>query len=203
MKALTVNNILKKTYSLFDFEGEWRQAFDRPEKRGVWFIWGNSGNGKTTFVLQLIKYLAQFDKVLFNSLEEGSAHTLRQGFIRVGMSEVARKVSLVSEDFDALCERISQRKSPEIIVIDSFQYFQISYKQYITFKERFPDKLIIFISHADGRSPAGRSARSVMYDASLKIWVEGYRAYSKGRYIGETGVFTIWHEGAVKYWGNS
>lgn len=41
--------------------------------------------------------------------------------------------------------------------------------------------LIIFISHADGKNPAGRSAKSVMYDASLKIYIEGYRAFSKGK----------------------
>jgi hypothetical protein len=41
-----------------------------------------------------------------------------------------------------------------------------------------------------------------MYDASLKIWIEGYRAFSKGRYIGPNGgVYTIWEEGAEKYWG--
>lgn len=41
-----------------------------------------------------------------------------------------------------------------------------------------------------------------MYDASLKVWVEGYTAFSKGRFIGETGKYTIWQEGADRYWGN-
>ena len=93
------------------------------------------------------------------------------------------------------------KKSARIVVIDSFQYTLMSYRDYLAFKQQFPDKLIIFISHADGKNPAGRSAKSVMYDASLKIYIEGYRAFSKGRYIGEKGYFDIWPERALKYWG--
>ena len=39
-----------------------------------------------------------------------------------------------------------------------------------------------------------------MYDATLKIWVEGFKAFSKGRYIGPKGSLTIWPEGAMRYW---
>jgi len=201
MKALTVENIFNKNYDLFDFTGEWQEAFSCPEKRGVWFIWGNSGNGKTSFVLQLIKYLATFDKVLLDSLEEGTSHTLLNGFNRVGMSEVANRVLIVNEPLEALTERLQHKKSPRIVVIDSYQFFQLTYKQYINFQQQFSHKLIIFISQADGRLPEGRSAKSVMYASTLKIWVEGYRAFSKGRYIGTTGCYTIWPEGALKYWG--
>jgi hypothetical protein len=41
----------------------------------------------------------------------------------------------------------------------------------------------------------------VWYNASLKIWIEGFKAYSHGRYIGPTGEFTIWEEGFEKYYG--
>jgi hypothetical protein len=49
--------------------------------------------------------------------------------------------------------------------------------------------------------PAGRSAKSVMYDAKLKIFTEGYRAFSKGRYIGSKGHYDIWPERARTYFG--
>lgn len=77
----------------------------------------------------------------------------------------------------------------------------MNYKEYIRFKEAHKDKLIIFISHAAGTAPRGSAAQSVMYDATLKIWVEGFKAFSKGRFIGEKGNYTIWEEGANKYWG--
>lgn len=200
-KALTIDNILNKNYKLFDFEGIWEEAFAKPERVGVWFVWGNSGNGKTRFTMQLAKYLTRFGRVIYNSLEEGSSHTIRKAFEDVGMREVGTKMVLVSETIERLSERLEKQRSSSIIIIDSFQYAQITYKQYIQFKERHKDKLIIFISHADGKQPAGRSAKSVMYDATLKIWVEGFRAISKGRYIGETGQMTIWEDGAMRYWG--
>jgi molybdopterin-guanine dinucleotide biosynthesis protein len=201
-KAISTAALLRKTYKLMNFEGDWFNAFGEPESNGVWFIWGNSGNGKTTFVLELIKYLTQWGKVAYNSLEEAAAHTMQEAFIRVGMSEVSRQVILLErEPLAELSERLLKRRSPDIVVIDSFQYAEISYKEYKRFKELHPSKLIIFVSHADGKKPSGRTANSVMYDASLKIWVEGYRAFSKGRYIGPSGSYTIWHKGATKYWG--
>jgi KaiC/GvpD/RAD55 family RecA-like ATPase len=201
-KALSCMALLKKKYDLLQFEGEWYQAFGTPEAHGVWFVWGNSGNGKTTFVLSLVKYLARFGKVAYNSLEESSAHTMQEAFLRVGMMDVARQIVLLErESLAELSDRLRKRRSPQIVVIDSFQYAELDYRAYKRLKEANPGKLIIFVSHADGKKPAGRTANSVMYDASLKIWVEGYRAFSKGRYIGPVGSLTVWDEGAEKYWG--
>lgn len=80
-RALTVDNVLAKKYKLIDFTGEWYEAFDKPEMGGVWFVWGNSGNGKTSFIIQMIKELSKFDKVLVNSREEGTRHTLQKSLI--------------------------------------------------------------------------------------------------------------------------
>lgn len=201
-RALTVQNVLDKKYKLFDFDGKWYEAFSNPERSGVWFIWGNSGNGKTTFVLELIKCLANFDKIVFNSLEEGTSHTLYKSLVNLGMKEVNSKLLIVQDSPAELMERMRMRKSAGIVIIDSFQYFQLSYKQYLKFKAGLPGKLIIFISHAEGNEPSGRAARSVVFDATLKIWVEGYKAISKGRYFGPTKEYVIWPEQAAIYWGN-
>lgn len=202
-RALSVSELLNKKYKLFDFQGEWKDAFDCPERYGVWFIWGNSGNGKTTFVLELVKYLATFVKVAYNSLEEGAAHTMQKSFRNVGMSEVAKRVMLIQgESIEDTIQRMLKKKSPDVIVIDSFQYAQLSYKSYLEMKKKLQKKLIILISHAEGKQPAGRAARSVMFDATLKIYIEGYKAISKGRYIGSTGEYVIWPEGVIKYYGS-
>ncbi len=204
-KALSVTDLLNKKYKLFEFSGEWYDAFGCPEMKGIWFVWGNSGNGKTTFVLKFIKYLAGFATVAYNSLEEGGTHTMQEAFRRTGMQEVSKRVILIEgESMPELEQRMNKHKSPRVYVIDSLQYMGISYNEYKAFKERHRDKLVIFISHADGKLPEGRSAKKIMYDAGLKIWVEGYRAISKGRYIGPNGgTFTIWEAGADKYWNKS
>ena len=201
-RALTVKEVLNKRRQTFPFEGKWADAFGQPERTGVWFIWGRSGNGKTSFVMQLIAELCKYDRVAFDSMEEGDSLSMRQKLVRHGLSNVGSRLHLLNaEPVAELKERLARRKSYNIIVIDSFQYTQMSYRDYILFKERNKDKLIIFISHAKGNAPGGSAAEGVMYDATLKIWVEGFKAFSKGRFIGQTGEFTIWDEGAVRYWG--
>ncbi|MBQ3625024.1 MAG: hypothetical protein IKH14_00410 [Prevotella sp.] len=200
-RALTVKEVLTKRRQTFAFEDRWQSAFGCPERCGVWFIWGASGNGKTSFVMQLIAELCKWDRVAFNSLEEGDSLSMRQKLIRHGLTGVGSRLHLLHEPMDVLSDRLYQRKSYRIVVIDSFQYTQMTYKDYIRFKEAHRDKLIIFISHAGGSMPRGNAAVSVMYDATLKIWVEGFKAFSKGRFIGDTGEFTIWDEGAKRYWG--
>ena len=200
--AKGVREMLGMKFDTLDFDGEWREAFGTPERRGVWFIWGNTGNGKTSFVMQLCKELARFGRVAYDSLEEGACLTMQNTLRRFGMMEVNKRFLLIdNEDMEQLSLRMKRQKSPDFVVIDSFQYTQMTYRQYIEFKERHRNKLLIFISHASGRMPTGRSAKSAAFDASLKIYVEGYRAFSKGRFIGSRGYYNIWPEEAAKYWG--
>lgn len=184
--------------------GAWAEAFGKPERVGIWFIWGKSGNGKSSFVMQLCKELTKFGRVAYDSLEEGAGLTMQNALRRYGMADVNRRFQVLDcEPVSDLGERMDRRKSPDFYVIDSFQYTQMSYKEYQSFKEAHRDKLLIFVSHADGHNPDGRSAKKVMYDASLKIYVEGFRAFSKGRFFGPASYFTIWDEGAARYWGDN
>jgi hypothetical protein len=183
------------------FEGRWAEAFGAPERTGVWLVWGNSGNGKTAFVMQLCKELCKYGRVAYNSLEEGAGLSVQNGLIRHGITAGDRQMQLLEgEPMEELSRRMERRKSPDFYVVDSFQYARMSYRDYILLKEAHRDKLIIFTSHADGHSPSGRAAKSVMYDATLKIWVEGWKAFSKGRFFGPTKEFVVWEEGATVYW---
>ena len=188
-----MKNSKKKTFAL---EGAWYDFIGTPECSGVWFIWGNSGNGKSSFAMQLCRELAKFSPVAYNSLEEGDSLTMQRNLVRHGMGELGSRFVLIRESIEELKARLRKRKAYRIIVIDSFQYTQMSYREYIRLKDEFPDRLFIFISHAEGKHPAGKAAKSVMYDASLKVWVEGYKAVSKGRFIGPKGEFVLVVAGA-------
>lgn len=201
-KALSMVDLMRKNREVYAFEGALQEAFGQPEQNGVWFIWGRSGNGKTSFVLQLCKELTRYGKVAYDSLEEGDSLTMQNALMRVGMGDVGRRFILLNESLKELDTRLKRRRSPDIVVVDSFQYAHIDLKQYEEFIDRYKNKLIIFVSQADGLKPWGRTAQSAMYSASLKIWVEGYRAISKGRYRGNLGYYTIWAEKAEEYWGN-
>lgn len=188
---------------VIEFTGPWKEAFGTPEKSGVWLVWGNSGNGKSSFVMQLCKELAHHGRVIYDSMEEGVGLTMQNTLSRFKMDEVNGRVTILDAiPLDDLSERLLKKKSAEFVIIDSFQYTQLNYKSYLKFKEKHKNKLLIFISHADGKMPSGRSAKSVMFDASQKVWVEGYVAFSKGRFIGKTGQYVVWDKGAEMCWGD-
>lgn len=201
-RAVSISELLNKTFKVLPFEGQWKASIGEPEMAGSWIVWGKSGNGKTRFTLQLCKYLTAFGKVAYNSLEEGASLSMRQAFLDTGMEAVKRRIVLLDgEAMDDLMQRLKKRRSPDVIVIDSIQYTGMNYETYRQLRKEFPKKLFILISHADGKEPSGRVAKSIRFDAFVKIYVEGYLAFPTSRYGGGKP-YTIWDEGSQKYWAN-
>lgn len=195
-KAMSITNIITRTYETLPFKGEWFEAFSEPERTGTWFIWGSSGSGKSTFALQLCSELCKYGKVLYNSLEEGCGLSFRNRIEQYAADIDHKKFHVITDTIDELYIRLKRRNSADFILIDSYQYSGLTYETYIKLKEEFPNKLFIFTSQADGKRPAGRSAKRVQFDAALKIFVEGFIAKSNGRFIGTKGTYTIWEDGA-------
>lgn len=185
-RAFTMSELINRRYDEIQLPGKLGDLVGCPELSGNWIIWGPSGNGKTSFVLQLLKAFAQSGiKCIYNSLEEGDGKTLQAAAIREGMGEVSDKIlALRREPIDDLKLRLQRHKSPRVIVVDSLQYTGISYPQYKALKEEFSNKLFIWVSHADGREPASRTARTIRYDCDVKIRIEGFVAYATSRYGG-------------------
>lgn len=200
-RSLTAKEILGIHRQSITLTGEWGNCIGTMDRHGVVFIWGNSGNGKTSAVISLCKELSEYGKILFVSLEEGFSLSFQNSLKRFDMESCGSKFQVIDKATpEELIQRLTKPRSPEFVVIDSYQYLGMSYKQYIEFKSKLPNKLLIFLSHADGKQPSGRAAKAVKYDAMLKIWVEGYVAHSNGRFIGPTGKAVIWEQGAYEYW---
>ena len=69
---------------------------------GVWLIWGKSGSGKSSFVMQLCKELCRHYKGIYNSLEEGISLTLQNNIRTNHMSEVNSRLAFVEESIEGL-----------------------------------------------------------------------------------------------------
>ena len=201
-RARTYTDLMRQKVNELDFEGDWLKSFGKPEITGTWLIWGNPGNGKTRFALQLCRYFASFVRVAYNSLEEGDSKSIRQAIIEVGMNDVKNNFMLLdSEPIEELKVRLRRRKSPDVIFIDSWQYTGLNYSEYKKLRAEFRHKLFILVSHAEGKNPEGRTAKSIRYDSFVKVWVEGYKAFPASRYGGNES-YTIWHKGALEFWGS-
>lgn len=201
-KALTLENVIATKHEVYPFEGDWEEFLNQPENRGVWFIWGNSGSGKSTFIMMLAKELAKYERVLYNALEEYQAKSFKDRVLRLRMQEVRPNFLTVKYSLEELKVVLKRRKSPQVIIIDSEKYMKWRWKDYLALKEEFPMKTFIVVGQAKGKNPSTTVANDIMYDSYIKIWVEGYTAFSKGREIGSNGgVFIIWDEGSEKYHG--
>lgn len=201
-RAYSVDDMYKMKFKTLAFTGEWLALIGCPELTGCWIIKGDSGNGKTTFNLQLAKYLTNFGKVAYNTIEEGAKATFQRAFTQVNMKPCKGKLIVLNkEGYDDLWFRLSKPKSPNIIIIDSIQYFDADKKKIKAMINEFPNKLFIFISHVDGSKPMGSTAKAVEYDADVKLTVKGFKAFPISRY-GGTEPYVIWKEGADDYWMN-
>lgn len=198
LKALTVANIINQKVQRIPFIGKWYQAFKEPQDKGVWFVWGGSGSGKSTFILMLCKVLAELEfKVFLNLMEEETDDT---DFIdRINlleMNEVEDKFLARSYEYKDLVLFLKRKNSAKVVVIDSATYFFESFEQYKQFKRMFKDKIIIITGHANGKNPKHTLEDAIMFDAKMKIFVNGYLALCKGRTIGPNGGrFIIWEDG--------
>ena len=199
-RAVSVDELTKMKFEELQLSPEFNKLLGKPERSGVWIIWGESFNGKTAFALQLAKELTQSGKVLYDTLEEGARKSFQKAIVTQNMQEVKSKFLIANrESIDELKVRLKRKKSADIIIIDSLQFSGLNKKEYVSFKEEFPNKLIIFISHADGKNPEGSLARFVKYDADVKIRVEGYKAMCLSRLGGDKEPFVIWAKGAADF----
>ena len=198
---MSVGQLLRKKFKTIPLQGEWLKAVGEPERNGIWLIWGHSGNGKTRLALSLAKELMKHGKVAYNTLEEGARLSFQRAIRQAEFNPKADRFQILNrEPIGELVKRLQNKKSPDFVIIDSLQYSFLNRRTYFELKQQVPNKLLIFVSHAAGKEPDGDLAKKVRYDADVKIWVEGYRAFVTSRYGGGEPI-TIWHEGAQDYYG--
>lgn len=203
-KILGVKNLLQKKFIYLDpLPEKFKDSFGDLVESFIMIVWGMSGNGKSNFLMQLLKVLVSFGKVLYVSLEEGTEASIVKTVRRhLSDEDFEGKVHFADHEmtYEKLITVLAKKKSAKFIIIDSVQYWNINYDQYKSLKERFKKKAFIFISHASGKLPDGRTADKIRYDAGIKVRVEGYVAEVISRYGGNKP-YLIWEQGAKRYWG--
>ena len=201
-RAYSVSNVLTKKFNPLEFTGEWELSIGKPDKAFSAIIWGGTTNGKTEAAIKLAKYLTNFGKVAYDSLEQGLSATMQKALLRNHMEDCYNFILLDREPFEDLIIRMSKPKSPDFLIVDSVQYTRINKAQYYQLKELMvkKGKGIIWISQAKGKMPKGALADDIMYDVDLKLYVEGFKMFPDGRLNGGGEPFVIWAQKAAKYW---
>lgn len=213
MALITNINLQNARYETFPFDGRWRDSFGSPFRGGAWLIYGTSGSGKTSFALQLAKYLTRFDRVLYWSIEQGNTPSFRRAWMREGLAECGNDILLADEDnsFDGIVRQLTQKRGRNILIVDSltplraksysekkYEYFGV--RQYESFRCRLKGKLIIWISHEQAGRPDTTTGDYILKLADMKMRVEGWKVFTNTRSGKGLADFTVWEEGARKYW---
>ena len=198
-RALTYDDIKITKRQYIPFTGEFQEVFSRPQDKGVWLIWGASGSGKSSFVMQLVAELAKYYKVLYNSLEEEpDDDDFFERMERCDIERLKQNFHAVSENYDDLIRRLEKKQSAKVVVIDSATYFfrgRTAFVDYINLvRKKFPKKIFIITAHARGNNPEDQLEFDIMHDANMKVRTDAYGAYNKGRKYGRKNPFIIWEE---------
>lgn len=207
MRNWSIKNIEERQYDFVPFTSRFSDLFGRTEATGNWIVYGKSGQGKSSFCLQLAKEFDELGKrVLFVSLEMGDSYDFQQSLAKAGIRSECNRIKFTDEcNPDDLADDLSKQRSPDVIIIDSLQYFIDLYRvraaDFINLRKRFPKKVFIYISHMKGNDVDGDTAYDLKKDSFKRIHIEHFKATYVGRGNGgPKGFFVIWDKGYRQFW---
>lgn len=206
-KVLSLKQLKAKKFKFIpDVPEQISRSFGKLTKNFTLLIYGDSGNGKSNCLVQLLKVLVNSGKCLYVALEEGHGFSMQELVNRHLGDEYSGKVNFADHTMtlEELKKRLRRQRSDQFIIIDSVQYWDITRADYKALKEEFENKTFIYVSHMEGRKPEGKLAQKIEYDAAIKVRVQGYIGFMKSR-LGGNKPYVIWEgdetEGARFYWG--
>ncbi len=197
-RAHSYEDISSQKFKIIPIQKEWLGHLGEPQLgNSHWLVYGESGHGKTSYVLQIVKMLTEFEKVHYNTLEEGMKQSFKLALKRNNMKIVASKFNFHQEDLEELTKRLDRRRQPKIVVIDSVQYFfrGKQLKHYFDFINKFQNTTFIWVSGADGKKPKGSIANDIYYDADIVINVKDFEAIVMKNRFEAYESRIIWKEG--------
>ena len=210
-KRLNVEQLSKKKYSLVEgLSQELQDAIGQIEDSFTAIIYGGSGNGKTNFLVRLLKELKGIGDMLYISYEEAHGKTIQDLIFRHNLHvELPNLRFSDGETFEELTTMLKKKRSPKIVVIDSWQFSNLTYanfdflfKNFVFGKTANKRKIFLVISHiGTGKEPDGKSAMDIKKMSNIKILVEGFVAIVKVSRYGSKKNMVIWEDGAKEYWG--
>lgn len=208
-KVIGLKQLLQKQYDVLEgLPDKLQRSFGELVANFIMIVWAQSGSGKSNFIYQFIGAIMQYGNVLYISLEEGTEKSAQMIALR-HLNEGTHSGKILFADHEMTYEEavayLKRKKSPRFVVVDSVQYWDINYVRYKELKALFPKKGFVFISHALGKNPDGKTADKIRYDAGVKVRVEGFVAFPVSRYGGNKP-YIVWeganrNEGAWRYWG--
>lgn len=201
-RTLSAAQVLAVSNDTIRLSGGWGGCFGEMDRTGIVFMYGPSTSGKSSAAISLAKALTEYGRVLYVSNEEGYRTSFQNRLRRFSIADCGSRIQFTDKESMAdLLGRLEKRKSADFVIIDSIQDTKIRRSEYEKIKRMAAKKMFIFVSRIQGSIPIGRLAVDIKFDADLKVWIEGGRAVSQGRYIGDEGYYDVLPDKAREYYG--
>lgn len=197
-RALSYEDINRATFKTIELSEEWQKHLGVPQLgNSHWLIYGGSGQGKTSYALQVVKEICKSQKVHYNTLEEGTKLSFKKALERSNIKSANSKFTYQKENLTELTARLDRKNQAKVIVIDSVQYFfrRKSIEDYFKFCEDFENTTFIWISGADGNRPKGAIADDIYYDTDIVVKIDNYEAVIEKNRFEAYESRVIWQQG--------
>lgn len=198
--SFSIGEFMEKKFDPIQLAPDWMALLGEDlVKRFDVCVTGDSANGKTTFVLQLVKELSKIGYVFYNSYEQGLSASLQTNIKLVDLTTCKGKVFFGNKlSFEDLKKKFQNKYFRcNYLVIDSQDWMNFTEEQYRELQSMKPKTLsIITICWAKPgiATPRNTHAQAIHYAADCKIHVQDFVAYCRGRF-GASKPFVIWEEG--------
>lgn len=210
-KVHTISSIRKRNAKKLAFEGTLKDAFGLPEHNATFAIWGTTGAGKSSLIMQLAReFIRLGHRVCFNSIEMGTSSCLVEMGDREGVNKGFNIVD--GDTMEEALVRMKRKKSPKVLIIDSLNMFRKDNGKYLTkadfedFVKELKNKVLIFIIQAEGKEPKGVFLRYVAHACFCKAHVKKHKAFVISRFKQkdeeEVKPYIIWYKRSQDAWGD-
>lgn len=197
-KAYSYADLSRRTFKKMPLSGEWRRHLGTPQLgNSSWFIYGLSGHGKTSYLLQQAKELSTIEPIYYNTLEEGMKLSFQMACERENIKSIENKFRFQSETYDELVARMQMARPPKIVIVDSVQYLfrGLQTRHYLDLVRSNPKTTFIWLSGAEGSNPKGKIADDIRYDSDIVVHVHDFEAVIEKNRFEAYESRIIWQKG--------
>jgi predicted ATP-dependent serine protease len=180
-KIISSQQLKQIHFETLAFQGRWKMFFGDTSVNFFCVIHGMSGHGKSTFAIQLAKYLADnFGKVIYISGEEGFSKTFKDKFVNNNVDTPFLDVADLRTYEEII--RIVPAESYKYIFIDSLNNMLIDAAKMKLIRARYKASVIIAICQAT-KAGEMRGSNEIVHDSDIAVKVEdGIASTIKNRF---------------------
>ncbi|MCL2328953.1 MAG: DNA repair protein RadA [Bacteroidetes bacterium] len=186
-----IKTLKEKKFHTLSFSEQYAALFGNPQRNFVAMCYGESGSGKSVFLLKFADYFARnFGKVLYNSHEEGVNQTVVD---RINNFDIGAPKLFIANalNFDEMCNKI-EKNYYRLVIIDSTKYMNFTFAQLKELRTRFAKRQIVIIIVDFGKQKGSpQSGVDLLHASDVKMFFKNGAVNSISRYLPEPANKTL------------